>query len=246
MKRFVCANQNLLVDYAVQISIVTDFVSSSSVSLWEMNVQIYHCNCGFIFLLQLHQFLLHVFWGSVVLEKTLESPLDCKEIKPVNPKGDQQMLTFCFCHICSQPSSLISFSLSFFPECLFPSFLLFRLGESEMKVKVLVAQFRLTVCNPMDCNPPDSSVHGILQARILEWVAIPFFRESSKPRDWMWVSCICKKILYCMSHQGSPQIRWIPLLFAQVHWLYPSSSPFYYWEHQWNFLQISVIVFFSL
>ena len=40
----------------------------------------------------------------------------------------------------------------------------------------------LTLCNPMHCNPPGSSVHGILQARILEWVAISFSRRSSQPR----------------------------------------------------------------
>ena len=38
-------------------------------------------------------------------------------------------------------------------------------------------------CDPMDCSPPDSSVHGILQARILEWVAISFSRVSSRPRN---------------------------------------------------------------
>ena len=43
---------------------------------------------------------------------------------------------------------------------------------------------------PLDCSPPGSSVHGILQARILEWVAIPFFRGSSRPRDQTQVSCI--------------------------------------------------------
>jgi len=42
----------------------------------------------------------------------------------------------------------------------------------------------------MDCSPPVSSVHGIIQARILEWVAIPFSRESSKPRDQTQVSSI--------------------------------------------------------
>ena len=47
-----------------------------------------------------------------------------------------------------------------------------------------------TLCDPMDCSLPDSSVHGILQARILEWVAIPFSRASSQPRDQTWVSCI--------------------------------------------------------
>ena len=42
----------------------------------------------------------------------------------------------------------------------------------------------------MDCSPPGSSVHGILQARILEWVAISFSRESSQPRNQTQVSCI--------------------------------------------------------
>ena len=45
-----------------------------------------------------------------------------------------------------------------------------------------------TLCDPMDCSSPGSSVHGILQACILEWVAIPFSRGSSQPRDWIQVS----------------------------------------------------------
>ena len=48
----------------------------------------------------------------------------------------------------------------------------------------------LTLCNPMDRSPPGSSVLGILQARILKQVAIPFSRGSSRPRDRTWVSCI--------------------------------------------------------
>ena len=51
-----------------------------------------------------------------------------------------------------------------------------------MEVKVKVAQSCLTLCNPRDCSLPGSSVHRILQARILEWVAIPFSRGSSQPR----------------------------------------------------------------
>ena len=47
-----------------------------------------------------------------------------------------------------------------------------------------------TLCNPMDYIPPGSSVHGVLHARILEWVAISFSRGSSWPRDWTWVSCM--------------------------------------------------------
>ena len=49
------------------------------------------------------------------------------------------------------------------------------------KWKVLVSQLFPTLCNPIDCSPPGSSIHGILQARILEWVAIPFSRGSSNP-----------------------------------------------------------------
>ena len=45
-------------------------------------------------------------------------------------------------------------------------------------------------CDPMDCNPLGSSVYGILQARILEWVSISFSRGSSQPRNWTQVSCI--------------------------------------------------------
>ena len=45
------------------------------------------------------------------------------------------------------------------------------------------------LCDPMDCSPPGSSVHGILQVRILEWVAIRFSRGSSWPRDWTCISC---------------------------------------------------------
>ena len=46
----------------------------------------------------------------------------------------------------------------------------------------------------MDYSLPDSSVHGILQARILEWVAIPFSRESAQPKDRMYISCIAGRL----------------------------------------------------
>ena len=61
------------------------------------------------------------------------------------------------------------------------------------------AQSYLTLCDPMDCSLPDSSVYGIFQTRILEWVAMPFSRESFWPRDWthvFCVSCIGRQILY--------------------------------------------------
>ena len=70
-------------------------------------------------------------------------------------------------------------------------------------LKVKVTQSYLTLCNPMDGSLPGSSVHGILQARILEWVAILFSRGSSQPRDQTQVSCIAGTF-YHLSHQESP------------------------------------------
>ena len=60
-----------------------------------------------------------------------------------------------------------------------------------LKGKAVVAQSCPALYNPMDCSPPGSSVHGILQARILEWIATPFSRRFSQPRD-----PYCRQILY--------------------------------------------------
>ena len=74
-----------------------------------------------------------------------------------------------------------------------------------------VTQLCPTLWDPMDCSLPGSSVHGIFQARVLEWVAISFSRVSSQPRDQTQVSHIVSKTLYCLSHQGS-QFQWNQLL----------------------------------
>ena len=71
------------------------------------------------------------------------------------------------------------------------------------KVKVLVAQSLPTLWDLMDCSPSGSSAHGILQARILQWVALPSSRVSSQPRD-QTPDLHCRQILYCLSHQRSP------------------------------------------
>ena len=72
------------------------------------------------------------------------------------------------------------------------------------KVKVLVAYSCLTLCDPVVCGLPGSSVQGILQARILEWLVIPFSRGLSQPRDQIQVLLHCRQFLYHLSHQGSP------------------------------------------
>ena len=63
-----------------------------------------------------------------------------------------------------------------------------------MCVHVLVSQSCLTPCNPMDDSLPGSSVHGILQARKVKWVAVPLSSGSSQPRDWIHVSCIADRL----------------------------------------------------
>ena len=81
------------------------------------------------------------------------------------------------------------------------SHILLRGGRHGSHCSVLcsVIQLCLTLCDPMDCSPPDSSVHGIFQARILEQVAISSSRGSSWIRDWSrvsWISCIDRRILH--------------------------------------------------
>ena len=68
-------------------------------------------------------------------------------------------------------------------------------GEECVCWKWKVTQSCPTFYYTMDCSPPGSSVHRILQARILEWVALTFSRGSSQPRGWTWVSCIAGRFL---------------------------------------------------
>ena len=76
----------------------------------------------------------------------------------------------------------------------------------KVKGKVLVAQSCPTFCNLLDCSLRVFSIHGIFQARILEWVALPFTRGSSWPRDWTNLAFPhCGQILYHLSHQGSSE-----------------------------------------
>ena len=71
-------------------------------------------------------------------------------------------------------------------------------------VCVLAAQVCLTLCGTIDCSPPGSSVHGILQARILEWVAYSIPRGSARTQGLNPGLAHCRQILHLLSHQGSP------------------------------------------
>ena len=98
-------------------------------------------------------------------------------------------------HIVFHNGCTVLHSHSHSPVCKDSSFSTFSLHLSSFYFFIfwqcvwLVAQSCPTLCNPMECSPPGSSVHGILQARILEGVVMSSSRGSSQPRDWTQVSC---------------------------------------------------------
>ena len=105
------------------------------------------------------------------------------------------------------------------PPSLPPSLLLlFRPQVKSESVKVLLAQSCPTVCDSMGYSPPGSSVHGILQARILQWVAISFSRGSSQPRERTQVSCTAGRLftIWTTGNTRSREPSLIPLGLSQV------------------------------
>ena len=86
-------------------------------------------------------------------------------------------------------------------------------------MKSEVAQLCPTLWGPMDCSLPGSSLHGILQARVLEWVAI-FLLQGIFPTQGSSPGLPhCRRILYCLSHQGSPVIDMYDPIFL-ILWVY--------------------------
>ena len=78
----------------------------------------------------------------------------------------------------------------------------------QVPLMIMLSRFSLTLCNSRDCSPPGSSVRGILQARIMEWVDVSASRGYSQPRDqicFSFVSCIGRWVLY---HLRKPEICW--------------------------------------
>ena len=83
--------------------------------------------------------------------------------------------------------------------------------------KLLQSCLTMTIYNPMFCSPPSSPVHGIFQARILEWVAMPACRGSSRPRDQTHISCgSCIAGRYSTYHSGPGEAREQPKLHQRV------------------------------
>ena len=83
----------------------------------------------------------------------------------------------------------------------------YSLTPAYLCLKMLVAQS--TLCDRMDCSLSGSSVHGILQARILEWVAVSFSRGFSRSRDWTQVSCIAGRLFTIWTTREAPAFVWL-------------------------------------
>ena len=95
--------------------------------------------------------------------------------------------------------------------------------------EVLIAQLCLTLCNPIDFSPPGSSVHRVLQARILEWVAMPFSRWSSRPRNQTWVSHMAGSFFTIWATRKA--ITEIYTNWRTIPHPPPPTSPWYYCFH---------------
>ena len=97
-----------------------------------------------------------------------------------------------------------------------------------------------TLCDPMDCNIAGSSIHGIFQTRLLEWVAISFSRGSSQPRDWSQFSCIVGRCFtiwatrevnngqtYYLSDRITVFYTWGKVLYRNIY-IYPNTNTHIY------------------
>ena len=126
-------------------------------------------------------------------------------------KWDGNGLLFIF-HIFFESSSVTSDSLR--PQGLYSPWnspgqntgvgsLFLRQVPSPIEVRSEVAQSCPTLCDSMDCGLPGSSVHGIFQARVLEWFAISFSWGSSRPRDWIRVSCFAGRRFTIWATRGA-------------------------------------------
>ena len=129
----------------------------------------------------------------------------------------------------SIPKIILINMMQWILSCFIPMFYLI--------VYVLVAQSCLTLCDLMGCSPPGSSVHGILQARILEWVATLFSRRSSWPRDRMKFSCIAGSFTVWATreaHMTSHTHKWNKLL--RIYHYFLCKSP-----QKWDFILLRIV-----
>ena len=131
----------------------------------------------------------------------------------------EQTNSVIYTYICSFLDSLLTlyFVEPFWFTAIFRRSYRYFLYSPHTCLKVLVTYSCPTLCDPMDCSLPGLSVNGILQARILEWVAIPFSKGPSRPRGRASVSCIAVRFFYRLSRQGSPYTCLPIFIFSDLH-----------------------------
>ena len=96
------------------------------------------------------------------------------------------------------------------------SFTVSEAGQRQVSYDITYGRESRSVVSDALSPPKDYTVHGILQARILEWVAFPFSRGSSQPRGRTQVSCMAGGFCYQLSQQGSPRIlQWVAFPFSR-------------------------------
>ena len=117
-------------------------------------------------------------------------------------------------------------------------------GPSAMYMFAFVTKSCLLFCDPMDCRPPGSFVHGLLQARILEWFAISFSRGSSWPRDWTPGSRIVADALPSEPNRSElPQIKGLSLQRLLIKATHLSEYSSGCTQSYWGFLPPACQVF---
>ena len=121
--------------------------------------------------------LLWAVWGQFIFRYFLDLAYISQDLQAPSyvVSTNYRVLIYCTCHF--QGGSLC-FSFFYLLVSSVSNFLPDARGRQQQKSRV--TQSCPTLCDPMDCSPPSSSVHGILQARILEWVAMPSSRGSSQ------------------------------------------------------------------
>ena len=124
-----------------------------------------------------------------------------------------QLSSTCFVFVTCFPSHSSHYSSIVQPQTPSPR-TPFKAESSVLLIPIIfytcacsIVQLCLTLCDPMDCHPPGSSVHGILQARILGWIAMSSSRGSSQPRDQTFVSfvsCIAGRFFFIIEPSDKP------------------------------------------
>ena len=116
-------------------------------------------------------------------------------------------------------------------------------------VCVLVAQSCPTLCDPMDCSPPGSSVQEIFQARTLEWVAISFSRGSSQPRDWTQVSYTAGRFFTDWAPREAHVNITITIHICIYTYIYIHTHTYVYilsslsWQLMWKYKHFLIMIF---